>query len=512
MLFLVFLSLSAGAQGRMSEQGPKKPLSLKKAAAALLSKVQRVNATDTIYLNPQGERRNYDMSSIYIASSDGDEASDRGYFQTVCFGPDNDVYFNRLLPRIAFNDSWIRGEVEEGADGQLYVNIPSPQLTSISEDGRKFYTVAMTKDAATREWKSLDTCRFLMSADRSQLEFLDNGNIWLMGIDNDGNLWEQDRAFSLTQFDDTLVQVPASAIFKAYTQKYYEPSLKPKEAHSSITRLAFDGSDVYLKGFCPLFPDRWAKGHISGNKIAVPSQLYMGNNGNYITYFYSSINDNGTLVPADSLYLTFNADTSEIKSSRNDYMQFGYSRGTIEYNAYNMSYTKFNLVPAVPASPKIIGYEYNTVTFSLSALDNTGNTLDPSLLSYRVFVNGKPYVFSKADYPSLSSDMTDIPYKYTDFQNFDFSSLDGTFYTVLYPKETVNSLGLQSVYAVDGVEKTSDLSELTVTGIDDIEMSAEHSISYYDMSGRRMAAPGKGITIRKTQLGNGRVRTDKIMR
>lgn len=503
------LETSRGSQGILSSNSAGESLQLQKSSSALLTKLRRIDTSEMIY-NPEGERRNYDMSRVYVVDWQGYTATDYGYLQTVSFASDGAVYFNRLMPRITFNDSWIKGQLENDSNGQLYVKITSPQLTFEREDGLKFYMMAVVKDAQSGELTAVDSFRFKLSGDSTRMEATDD-SIWLIGIDDNGDIWEQDRGHTLVQFDDTIPQVPAGADVKTYTFKYYEPA-KPKEPLTKISSVAFEETDAYLKGLCPLFPDRWVKGHVSGNVIAVPSGEYIGQNGNYITRIFAAMNEDGGLRPVDTLYLTFNADTTIIKSTRNDYTLFGYSIYAPEYTSYYPSYTKFNIAPAVPKAPCILGYSDNFITFTLSPVDVNGATIDPAHLCYRVLINGDSYIFTKENYPSLDSDCPCIPYGYTDFVNFDI--YNDAFSTKLYPQETVNRLAMQSVYVIDGVENTSELVTLeTDADIDIIKANpAVISVEYYDISGQRISEPVKGFVISRTRFADGHVINEKILR
>ena len=83
----------------------------------------------------------------------------------------------------------------------------------------------------------------------------------------------------------------------------------------------------------------------------------------------------------------------------------------------------------------------------------------------------------------------------------------------------VERIGLQSVYMGGGVEKRSAIvyydftnGTSTSTGITSAKAATAGKVAYYDISGRRVNAPSKGLYIKQVIAADGSKKTVKIMK
>lgn len=74
-------------------------------------------------------------------------------------------------------------------------------------------------------------------------------------------------------------------------------------------------------------------------------------------------------------------------------------------------------VPA-PANPEVTGYQRRGFRYELKLdvplVDVDGNHIDKENLSYRLYVDGKPFTFTTAEYGYIEADMAEIPWDYQD--------------------------------------------------------------------------------------------------
>lgn len=74
-------------------------------------------------------------------------------------------------------------------------------------------------------------------------------------------------------------------------------------------------------------------------------------------------------------------------------------------------------VPA-PANPEVTGYQRRGFRYELKVdvplVDVDGNHIDKENLSYRLYVDGKPFTFTTAEYGYIEADMAEIPWDYQD--------------------------------------------------------------------------------------------------
>ena len=135
--------------------------------------------------------------------------------------------------------------------------------------------------------------------------------------------------------------------------------------------------------------------------------------------------------------------------------------------------------PAVPTISEIKETQYgDVILFNVPTIDNKGDGLLTTKLSYQLFYEENkvvsPIIFTTAYYPKLTTDMTVIPYGFTD--NYDFYT-DGIYLNMDH--STWTKIGIQSIYTGGGVENKSEIcwfkmgsgdpEEIEVTDISQME-------------------------------------------
>lgn len=132
---------------------------------------------------------------------------------------------------------------------------------------------------------------------------------------------------------------------------------------------------------------------------------------------------------------------------------------------------------------------------------------------FSIYVNGKLYTFTTANYPGLSKNSTDIVYAAGTAENISFG--DNSM-TVKVFGEDIKNLGVQTNYVYGLTTLSSEITTVgEETGIKEIE-SAEveagvASVGYYDLQGREISKPRAGqIAVRRVILTDGSVNASKV--
>lgn len=183
--------------------------------------------------------------------------------------------------------------------------------------------------------------------------------------------------------------------------------------------------------------------------------------------------------------------------------------------------------PIIPANPTAdewydCGNDWATSKFyfTLPTTDTEGNPLDPTRLSYSIFLDDDQiYTFDYWDYDyDIEDDMTEIPYSiYSD--GYDITDHVVYFYGTNYSEWPIFTwrIGIQVYYTYHGVKTASDIVYLEVfpnpySGVE--EMNANKtvaSVRYYNMAGQEVAQP-QGLAIKVTTYSDGTSSTVKVMK
>lgn len=291
---------------------------------------------------------------------------------------------------------------------------------------------------------------------------------------------------------------------------------------------------VYVKGLSNTMPEQWVKGELGGDGGLTFRKQYLGINQDQkkhlwlmpALYTVDAVPSGGAeyYIPsytmADAVTLEFNAATQTYRSTENEALTVSMLPSRVNYTeAFNSPViTLIDDKAATPAAPadaalQSTTYGYVRMQFTLSPTDVDGRFIDTGKLYYRVFIGGDettPFVFNAGTY-HLDEDMTDIPYG---FNNgiASISSYNNSHYFNIYDPG-VTLCGVQSVYKGGGEERVSDIIwvDMSGTGITSVTADEAAKVEYYDLQGRHVDNPAKGIFIKKTTTANG-TKTIKVMK
>ncbi len=132
------------------------------------------------------------------------------------------------------------------------------------------------------------------------------------GLKKSKNRTKGGPTFNAPNRAGTAVTLPSTATVEEWeiTTDFYKANSSSGFSltdFSSTIKVAFDGNDIYIAGFCDVFPDSWVKGTISGNTVRFASGQYYG------TYTYDS-------TDYEFWFVGENADDEEV-----DYVEFTYN-------------------------------------------------------------------------------------------------------------------------------------------------------------------------------------------
>jgi len=359
-----------------------------------------------------------------------------------------------------------------------------------------------------------------------------------------------ERNLVMRPINETVVALPAEAQKRPYlfhndhSNWYSDPV---------VVDVAFLDNKVYIPvGSSSTIGDAWAVGTINGDKITFPTHQYLGCDNQYGRHlFFMTGTSQEVYNPywedyetkyyfTDEIVFDYDAQTGIFSSDSVMYVNSG-DQFIYYYNQYkNMLYTPFEDVAAVPADPilhmgpMVVEFEGSDpfagyfIDAETPFTDVEGNYLNPDNLYFNIYIDDASnlYTFTTSDYPSLPEDMTNVPALFHDgyvfgqygrFQMVNFCSQSLFFDEDLVP--VVEKVGIQSVYTGGGKENRSNIVWWDITagapysGINEAVASDARVIAtdYYDLSGRKLAAPQSGFCIKVVTMSDGTRKAMKLI-
>lgn len=291
---------------------------------------------------------------------------------------------------------------------------------------------------------------------------------------------------------------------------------------------------VYINNPSDRLPDQWIKGQVESDGSWTFKRQYLGTYplANAHVWFIPGTYTIGTETQYGMTYYGELYTLTDEITLKYDAGKLAYTSGDDEAMLINISTDEpwfieaFDApgiqqiadVAATPADPVILTVQPNYGTggyfsFTQPGEDVDGNFIDTDKMYYRVYADGDetaPFMFTTEEYKYLEEDMTDVPYEYGDNIHFTHYGATHGFY---FYRTDVTKWGVQSVYRGGGEERVSNIVWVDVpgTGISSVTTDEAAKVEYYDLQGRRVSNPTKGIFIKKTTTANG-TRSVKIMK
>lgn len=448
----------------------------------------------------------------------------------------NDYYFLNPFNTLS-TDTWVKGTRKGDV---ITVKTPQPILEyTDSETGQP--TVLYAKRLV---WNSDSTSfqpdtladgsvdydiTFRVSGD--SIIQTDGGQLALCSADNDWyGYGDEQVVYSLVTDKENVA--PDGLNFSTYTLAY---KAQDGTADTLVAKVALTDDRVYLTDLYPNLHS-CVVGTRQGDTVTFPSGQYLGANSYYKSHLYFvgatackvydpvyeetydsySINDKvtftigeGNVLSSDSTYL-LNAGKSQLY--------------------YVQDFATPKLVPfvakaATPLAPYSLDADLsneptsglNYVSFYMDKVDTQGNFIDPALLSYQLITadadgsNQQPYTFYADTYSGLGDDTESMAYNFTNGYNIQGSWNQRM--VILYD-EIYGRLGVRSVYTVADEARYSDVAWFVTQGISNVTSpdAGVCRVEYYDLAGRRLSVPGRGLCIRSVTYSDGTVKNTKLLR
>lgn len=237
-------------------------------------------------------------------------------------------------------------------------------------------------------------------------------------------------------------------------------------------------------------------------------------NGNWTSYAeatYKAVKlDNNTAAPSDAAtfpptsYIGIDTTTACYMYASSAVMGKGVDddRSTNTFDTYRYALINaWDKRPAAPLPPKLTAFQpYDPnpwggpggLQFTLSYYSSDFNYLDPSHLYYNLYIDDELVTFSPDDYQNLKTEMTDVPYSFSD--QYEFYKYDENHRTIYFYKDVKKKIGMEAVYVDGDLRFGSGITEYypngDPTGVDMTEATVKQikSVDFYDLSGRKLSA------------------------
>ena len=480
---------------------------------------------DAIIDTPQGTLHNglYRQSVGYFF---GTPRNADGIAGTYVVGNDKVTYYIQNIFSQFQSGTWVKATL---LGDTLYMATPQP-VYSYTDDGETIHIyLSNMKYDDERQTFVTDTenttAKFVVRGDT-----LKQVSPQLLGMTGDSGEWMLygDCDLKIFRNRDTVAEAPATLTTQRYALTYNDEN---GDRQSRLVKLGFDGNDVWLGQLSDRFPTNWVKGEKGKDRIVFENQQYFGFKDNHHVYFTTGEREEATdpqtgetgevyvLAPQ----IRFDLDGDGYKSDGVMFTNWGKKDVNFRDCYEQPRLEKFVETPQTPANPIPVDFspydsddKYGTFSFILPSLSTTGEVLNPDRLYYNIYVDERLLTFKATRY-GLDEDMTDIPYSFTDGHTFTASTTH-SHGRIVYFKEKVGSyyshIGVRAIYRGAGESHGSDIvyndGEVTDTITAPIYSRQATSVSYFDLTGRRVNTTQKGVIIKRETLPDGTVRYQKV--
>lgn len=482
----------------------------------------------------------------------------------------NDVYFPNLIFNPPYNgESFIHG-TKTGDN----IEVPVPQTVIWYEQEQYGYNIAVLRfnpDAADGSSYVLDETVTSFSYKIGE----DGSLTMVLPEEFDGeNLPEYVLGIVYTDIDPDFDKawVGYCDMYQTFTpftdEQVVMPDGKDTESYSLITgeygykvNVLFQGSDVYFQGLSQEMPEAVVKGTVindgddSGEMIiSIAQNQYVGiyndetfvyTKNVYINPDFNPEDENSIYIlqaPEDQGYeLIYNPEKQTFVSADDiHYLDFNSGNGRVTYISllepfHMLQQDEYSGTPSNPHSLIIDdtmtdSFGFVLFYFTLPGISTSGRLLDGEGLYYSVFVDDDKLEFEEDEIVALNGYDSQIYWDVTEptdilpswFDNWwDIAKLSETDYRIGLYMEGFTTVGVQAYYTYDDVTTESAIITLNVetgeitgddTGVESIKDAYVTAVEYFDLNGRKIINPEKGIFIKKATLSNGKVMVKKVAR
>ncbi|GAB6982331.1 hypothetical protein [Prevotella dentasini] len=332
-------------------------------------------------------------------------------------------------------------------------------------------------------------------------------------------------------FNEKETELPEDLETSIYTLSYlsYKNTME-----NAVVQAAFYGDDFYFKNPFEFdsedVPDMWIKGTKENGKVVFMPQ-YIGLNEsehNYVfmkpaTYGWRETEDGGkkmTVESVDKLVFDYDETSRQLTCREKGLMLINEGAEVVNpWAAYaDPVFNPFADKPYTPANASEIELgEYSEddglpITFTVKKEDVNSHQILSEHLYYNLYFDTDevPYTFDKETYSGLEEEITDVPVDFSDGDYFFAEEDKRMCYAYV---ENCRRVGIQMVYKGGNEIHRSEIvwCENTSSGITSTTSDSIASVTYYDLAGRRLSHPSKGISIRRITYSDGSQKITKYL-
>ena len=521
----------ASAQRMPAKAGMR--LSQFKAPAAAPARVEEEPIMDvpegTLYDNMYASSFAYGLGwgDIYIQNVDGGIGK-------VVEGTDGNLYIYNPISQgyIWFSIlPWIKAE--PAGDGKFVAKLP--QLYII-DYGDPYYAYCMHYDEDEGMPVVEEEGEIEFTWENGVLTQLGDKFIGLCDATADWFYMADQHIVYTPQTDEPLIMTDDEYYIQSYTMTYLSDPTDLTATRNCIVDVIIDGEDIYMGNLNNNNPTSFIKGTLVDGKATFPTRQYLGVDAYYNGHIYVLTGDAfvdtetyGSPVFNYNLNdeIVFNVD----EEARNIVAEWpasmitnvGPSTLSIINDYVAPGLVAFDEYPATPAKPIFADEDisvnqnsgWTVLHFTIPTEDVDGYRLNENKLFYNIYLDDQVYTFDPETYIGLSSEMTDIPYKFEDNINFDIYISNGRHTVYLYTTQFA-TVGVQSIYTAGGEVNRSEIAyvinPIDPSGINEVATGLQVTDThYYDLTGRELpSAPATGLFLQRIDYSNGSSATIKV--
>lgn len=462
-------------------------------------------------------------------------------------GSNGEVYLQNAVGTIV-PDTWIKGEKAQGDTIQF--NFPQKYYVqeAVDDDGNPtgeqeyfylFRSVLNEDGSSLVPDETSQTIKYVLRNDSLiRVDNYDKG-VYLALCAEDGGWTGYADYYQTWSKMKEQPSVPSVTATKAKYQIEYINTDGIEDAR--IVDVAIDGNDFYLGNLTDNAPDNWAKGKIDGDKVVFDGKIYMGVDPvNQMHTFFASLGsekiwDESYGQEVDSFYFEksisfdYDAQTQHLKSDGmfdvNNGMNSVYSSATFE----SPEMKPWSNIPGSPKDPEMLQYRafdenygYGAIQFWFEKKSVDDNLLDANKLYYNVYFDDELFTAYPDEYSKITEELTDIPYYFSD-GSYDFVA-QGDSHILYFYMTGFSKIGLQTFYKDGDKVYKSNLVQYAIDeegNFTPIEtaikgMTADDgnvtSVSYSDLSGRRVSNLASGVYLKTMKMADGTQKTVKVVK
>lgn len=533
LMLAAALSFSAATFAQTPTQTPtQQKTTLKLAKVAAPAKMAKVieNVPEMITKQPAGklykDMYGYAKGFISMWGMIYEDKMD-GRARDFVVGDDGCYYMSSPIT-FQYTDSWIKGEKGEG--DTIVFKLPQQIMVhEVGDDQTVNYYAARLKfqkvngenqyvyDESSQDMKFVWRNDSLIKVDTNAL-------LGMVSEKGDWNgLGDLTSETAPNPFVNDGPADPSKAEKFIFT---FHPS--ERTTTQRISKVVIEGNDFYANNIDPQVPEAWIHGVIDGNKLSFTCAQYMGLDKNKHQYrfnipfnvYYDESTYETVYQQLKKVTFKYDAKTKKVSNCPYGFLSnYGYRNIAMEMQVVMQpEFEAWDGVIAAPKNPTILQYQEASsgegcIIFDLPRNNVKNSFMDQSHVYFNLFFDDELVTFYPDQYTGISEEMTDVPVDFAD-ANYAFQSYGSQHRVAIYDSG-FERVGVMGVYQDGDVRLCSDIvwSDGSVTsGIRNANVSGEaQAPTYYDLSGRAVAAPAHGVFIKKSVGSDGNVRTSKVV-